>query len=98
MLLVFPLSPSSFPPSPPPLLSSPPHPPHPCLAEGSDLEASEYHALFSYQPETESELMFSAGDTVWVYWGQDNGWWFGATAGKQGWFPESYIEVRVHLG
>ena len=39
--------------------------------------------------------MFSKGDTVWVYWGQDNGWWFGAAGGKQGWFPESYVEVRM---
>ena len=39
--------------------------------------------------------MFNEGDTVLVYWGQDNGWWYGAIGGKQGWFPESYVEVST---
>lgn len=59
-----------------------------------DLEALEYRALHSYQSPSEGDLVFSEGDVVLVYWGQDNGWWYGTTAGKLGWFPESYVEVR----
>ena len=43
----------------------------------------------------EGDLAFNEGDTVWVYWGQDNGWWFGSAGGLQGWFPESYVEVTT---
>lgn len=68
------------------------------FVEGGDLEASEYRSIYSYQPETESRLVFGEGDTVLVYWGQDNGWWFGEAAGEHGWFPESYVEVRMQLG
>ncbi len=39
--------------------------------------------------------MFGEGDTVWVYWGQENGWWYGSAGGRQGWFPESYVEVSA---
>ena len=64
-----------------------------CYAEG-DLEALEYRALHAYQSETEGDLVFGDGDTVLVYWAQDNGWWYGTTGrGKLGWFPGSYVEV-----
>ena len=66
-------------------------------AESGDLEASEYLAVHSYQSDAEGDLVFSEGDSVWVYWGQENGWWFGSAGGLQGWFPESYVEVREVL-
>ena len=72
-------------------LPLPPPPPPP----GGDLEALEYHALFSFHSETEGDLSFQEGDTVLVYWGQDNGWWFGSAGGQQGWFPESYVQVSL---
>lgn len=59
------------------------------------MEALEYQAIYSYQSETEGDLVFSEGDPVLVYWGQNNGWWYGATGGRQGWFPESYVEVST---
>ena len=52
--------------------------------------------MYSYNSETEGDLVFNEGDSVLVYWGQDNGWWFGAVGGIQGWFPESYVEVHMH--
>ena len=33
---------------------------------------------------------------VLVYWGDENGWWFGAAGSAQGWFPESYVEVHYN--
>ena len=32
---------------------------------------------------------------VLVYWAHDNGWWYGAAGSSQGWFPGSYVEVRL---
>ena len=58
----------------------------------------EYRAIHSYHSEAQGDLQFSEGDTVLVYWGQDNGWWYGTTvAGTLGWFPESYVEVRPRV-
>ena len=65
------------------------------MVVGGDLEALEYRAIHPYHSGTEGDLVFSEGDTVLVYWGQDNGWWYGAFGGIQGWFPESYVEVSV---
>ncbi len=62
---------------------------------GSDLEALEYRAVHAYHSGAEGDLVFSEGDAVLVYWGQDNGWWYGAFGGQQGWFPESYVEVSA---
>ena len=60
---------------------------------GGDLEALEYRAVYSYQSDTVGDLTFNEEDTILVYWAQDNGWWFGAIGSRQGWFPESYVEV-----
>ena len=62
---------------------------------GEDLEATEYRAIFPYQSDTEGDLEFGEGETVWVYWAQDNGWWYGAVGSVQGWFPGSFVEVRA---
>ena len=62
---------------------------------GDDLEASEYRAVFSYESETQGDLQFSEGETVLVYWADENGWWFGSAGSAQGWFPGSYVEVRI---
>lgn len=61
---------------------------------GGDLEVVEYRCIFPYHSETEGDLTLAEGDTVLVYWAQDNGWWYGAIGVAQGWFPGSFVEVR----
>ncbi len=53
----------------------------------------EYRAVADYVSDTEGDLSFKEGDMVLVYWGNDDGWWYGAAGSVQGWFPGSYIEV-----
>ena len=60
---------------------------------GGDIEASEYRAVFSYEPSTQGDLKFREGETVLVYWADENGWWYGSAGSAQGWFPGSYVEV-----
>lgn len=67
------------------------------LDQGDDLEASEYRAVFAYESDTQGDLMFREGETVLVYWADDNGWWFGSAGSAQGWFPGSYVEVHQHV-
>ncbi len=54
----------------------------------------EYRAIFPFPSDTEGDLVFTEGDTVLVYWAQDNGWWYGEVDSKQGWFPGSFVEVN----
>lgn len=63
------------------------------LPSGGDLEVEEYRSIFPFQSETEGDLVFAEGDTVLVYWAQDNGWWYGEVDTRQGWFPGSFVEV-----
>ena len=53
----------------------------------------EYRAITEYTSDTPGDLSFNEGEKVLVYWGNDNGWWFGAAGSVQGWFPGSYVEV-----
>ena len=53
--------------------------------------------MFTYESETQGDLRFSEGETVLVYWADENGWWFGSASSAQGWFPGSYVEVRMEL-
>lgn len=53
----------------------------------------EYRAVHEFTGDDGSNLRFSEGDTVLIYWADDNGWWFGAAGDAQGWFPGSYVEV-----
>ena len=53
----------------------------------------EYLALSDYTSDTAGDLSFKEGEKVLVYWGNDNGWWYGAVGTDQGWFPGSYVEV-----
>ena len=54
--------------------------------------------MHPFHSDTEGDLVFPEGETVWVYWAQDNGWWFGAAGSAQGWFPGSFVEVHVRAG
>ena len=51
--------------------------------------------MFTYESETQGDLRFSEGETVLVYWADENGWWFGSAGSAQGWFPGSYVEVKM---
>ena len=61
---------------------------------GGDIEATEYRAVFTYVSDTKGDLKFREGETILVYWADENGWWFGSAGSAQGWFPGSYVEVR----
>ena len=59
------------------------------------LPPSEYRALYPFESATEGDLTFDEGETVLVYWADENGWWYGAAGSAQGWFPGSYVEVGI---
>ena len=55
----------------------------------------EHTAIHAYEAKQEGDLSFEAGDTVIVFEMLANGWWRGCSSGQEGWFPATYVEVRV---
>lgn len=77
--------------SPDPLASSPTVPQSPPI---SPVSASDiYIAKFDMVPESDSELKLVAGDQVIVLEKNDNGWWHGVVGERQGWVPETFLEL-----
>ncbi len=50
-------------------------------------------AVFPYVPEAEDELSMVEGDIITVLDKYDDGWWKGELRGRQGVFPENYVEM-----
>eukprot|EP01130_Rhizamoeba_saxonica_P004533 TRINITY_DN184_c0_g1_i4.p1 TRINITY_DN184_c0_g1~~TRINITY_DN184_c0_g1_i4.p1 ORF type:complete len:608 (+),score=192.53 TRINITY_DN184_c0_g1_i4:20-1843(+) len=92
--------PSSPPPgvpnNPPPSVPSSP-PPEPAYEEPAYEEEYYYEvvqALYAFQGETESDLSFEAGDTIYVLEKDPNGWWQGQHEnGSIGEFPSNFTMV-----
>uniref|UniRef100_A0A3Q0TFG6 Osteoclast-stimulating factor 1 n=1 Tax=Amphilophus citrinellus TaxID=61819 RepID=A0A3Q0TFG6_AMPCI len=81
-------------PPPPPLpvasgdmLGAPPPPPPPPLSS-----VYPVRALYSYEAVKPDELSFTEGDIIYLTQRHDDGWFEGILSGKQGFFPENYVE------
>ncbi|XP_030590775.1 ABI family, member 3a isoform X2 [Archocentrus centrarchus] len=49
-------------------------------------------ALYSYEAVKPDELSFTEGDIIYLTQRHDDGWFEGILNGKQGFFPENYVE------
>lgn len=50
-------------------------------------------ALFPYSPSADDELALNEGDVVSILDKFDDGWWKGEVGGRQGVFPQNYVEM-----
>ncbi|XP_042366297.1 spermatogenesis-associated protein 13 isoform X2 [Plectropomus leopardus] len=53
-------------------------------------------ALWDHVTMEEQELAFKAGDVIRVLDASHKDWWWGRGADKEGWFPSSFVRVRVN--
>ncbi|XP_018616559.2 spermatogenesis-associated protein 13 isoform X2 [Scleropages formosus] len=53
-------------------------------------------ALWDHVTMEEEELAFKAGDVIRVLEASDRDWWWGVVADQEGWFPSSFVRVRVN--
>lgn len=49
-------------------------------------------ALYSYEAVKPDELSFTEGDIIYLTQRHDDGWYQGVLNGRQGFFPENYVE------
>ena len=54
-----------------------------------------YRASHAYTGSTEDELTFKQDETVLVLQETDTGWWRGSTYLGEGWFPSTFVEVKI---
>ncbi|XP_017262064.1 uncharacterized protein spata13 isoform X1 [Kryptolebias marmoratus] len=52
--------------------------------------------LWDHLSMEEQELSFKAGDVIRVLEASHKEWWWGRGADKEGWFPSSFVRVRVN--
>ncbi|CAK6972835.1 uncharacterized protein LOC128382472 isoform X1 [Scomber scombrus] len=64
-----------------------------CISSGQTVYAE---ALWDHVTMEEQELAFKAGDVIRVVEAPDKDWWWGRGADKEGWFPSSFVRVRVN--
>ncbi|KAL4657284.1 spermatogenesis-associated protein 13-like, partial [Arapaima gigas] len=53
-------------------------------------------ALWDHVTMEEEELAFKAGDVIRVLDASDKDWWWGVVTDQMGWFPSSFVRVRVN--
>ncbi|XP_069472359.1 nostrin isoform X2 [Ambystoma mexicanum] len=58
----------------------------------SDASTSSCRAAYTYTAQREDELSFNKGDAVVVHHRNEDGWWYGTSNKKKGYFPSSYLE------
>jgi hypothetical protein len=61
------------------------------------VEATECRAIHTFSSGQEGDLQFVEGDSVLVYWAHSNGWWYGSSGSRQGWFPGTYVEPSIEV-
>ncbi|CRK98108.1 CLUMA_CG011476, isoform A [Clunio marinus] len=54
-------------------------------------------ALYDFDPENPGELGFKENDIITLIQRVDDNWFEGKVNGKQGYFPQSYVEVKIPL-
>lgn len=57
---------------------------------------AEYRAIHPYTAQLDGDLSFAKGETIVVLECLENGWWRGCYGEKEGWFPGSYLQVRIN--
>ncbi|XP_053716289.1 spermatogenesis-associated protein 13 isoform X2 [Synchiropus splendidus] len=69
------------------------------LIEGINSGHAVYaEALWDHVTMEEQELAFKVGDVVRVLDAPHKDWWWGRGAEREGWFPSSFVRVRVNQG
>lgn len=58
-------------------------------------DAAIAEALWDHVAMDARELGFRAGDLIQVHNTADKDWWWGATEGRTGWFPSSFVRVSA---
>lgn len=61
-----------------------------------EIEAEEYTAIDSHEPQGEGQIAFAMGDTIHVLDKLEDGWWFVCNGDEEGWAPCSYLERLDH--
>ena len=56
-------------------------------------EAHFAEALWDHVTMDREELGFRAGDVIEIKDSSDKDWWWGALAGRSGWFPATFVRV-----
>lgn len=60
---------------------------------GEPKPVAEAKALYDYEAQEDTEISFSAGETIQVY-SMDGDWWLGCTSNKkQGHFPNNFVQI-----
>lgn len=60
---------------------------------GKVITTEDYQAIDDYEAEDEAQVSFKEGDVVTVIDKEEDGWWFVAVNGREGWAPFSYLET-----
>ncbi|KAG9321967.1 hypothetical protein KVV02_002850 [Mortierella alpina] len=50
-------------------------------------------AMYDYESEDPTNLVFKKDDVIQVLAQLESGWWAGHCEGRQGWFPSNYVQV-----
>ena len=58
---------------------------------------SEYRAIYPYAGDQAGDMALQPGDVVVVMEMLPTGWWRGCVDDREGWFPGSYVEVRLQV-
>lgn len=74
----------------------PPPKPKPGRYSVGGAAAETVTALYDYEAQAEGDLSFAAGDVIEIMTrtSNENEWWTGKLAGKQGQFPGNYVKVN----
>jgi growth factor receptor-binding protein 2 len=51
-------------------------------------------ALYDFEPANDDELEFTKGQKIKIIDDKSDDWWKGEANGKQGFFPQAYVEVK----
>lgn len=65
--------------------------------QSSTLNPPSARALFNYEASEQSDLTFKKGDLILLKRQVDENWYQGELNSRQGFFPASYVQVRVPL-
>ena len=52
-------------------------------------------AVWDYNPTQDGDLKFEANDVIELMDMTNDDWWLGYFNGSSGWFPATYVRVRV---
>lgn len=62
------------------------------VSESLDIQVL-VRAMYDYESEDPTNLVFKKDDVIQVLAQLESGWWAGHCDGRQGWFPSNYVQV-----